>query len=397
MSTEDLLPLLFLSYSVVIAGSLIATEFITTRFFKRRLRNAIDQKSNRRQLVREAFQGSVVQAWMAIGITGMELIAMSVAVGGDAEARGLLIAVSIASTGIVAGLLLTGSMDSVKRKGVVKEFRRIMKTGDRQQFNDLALGVLDFGKLRFNILAVQAMERWGAPDVVPILKKLFDQTPPGFRFRPPGLKAMAEQALAKVSNAVGTIHWGDEKVWLLQAKSHLYYRRLIVAAASENSVELEGLLAGLKRDRYPVPLRQYALHRAFPDIICRDCRTRAEKVPHAYGSHVKCRVCRKSDRLETGVVQLVGRIGAGKDWERTGESLFVQLWDEGSKEPQFAEIDALAFGPLSGENSDWAIASVLETLRNEMPQDKVPIPLASDPPKQLSTNALHQLRIISKL
>lgn len=397
MLTEDLLPILLLSYGAFIALTLIVSEALTTRWFKQKLRKAIDQKTDRRARIKETFVSSVRQAWGAVGLSGLILVVLSILLAADAEAMVLMLAFSTIATIVTAGLLLTGSMDQVKRKGVIKEFRRIMREGDRAQFNDLVHGTLSFGKLRFNILAVQAMERWGAPDVKPVLKDLFEQTPPGYTFRPPGLKEIARQASGRIHIEEDLLRRNQKSVWLQQAKVYLFPRRVLKAASNIHSAHFNRLMEGFSPKTYPVPFQQYELHMSFDELVCRDCRTRAVKVPNDYGTFVQCRICGKSETLETGAKRLVGRIGAGKDWEREGESLYVQLWNDERKEPQFADVDALAFGQLKGANADWAIAAVLETLRNHLPPTKLPIPLESEPPKQLSNNALHQLRIISNI
>lgn len=391
MTASSLLPILMMGFSVIFAFSLILTEGLTTWQFKRHLRETMETSDNVREGVRLAFKRSLLQSWGMIGLVCLGMFIVSSVVPAELEARVLLYVCSGLVTFLVAATIQSGSIDRMKRKGVVNAFKKAMEERETKVVEDLAAGVIDFGKLRFTILAVQALERWGSPRSVDLLRQIHMQAKEGFVLRPPGLKELARLALEKVEkgDAIGRAGTED-KVEILE-QHFLFYRRLGKAAAQQSSTELNWFLGSLDRQLFPYQQQQHVLFDGYPQLFCTKCLTRSQMLKGKYHSMVNCRICAEAKHMIPGVETVLGTVGEEMEWNLGHGRLQLELWDKSKKKARYAEIDLLRINPAYGE-FDWAIAGVLETLRNQHPPKKFPLKLDQELPEGLAPNTLHQLR-----
>lgn len=103
--------------------------------------------------------------------------------------------------------------------------------------------------------------------------------------------------------------------------------------------------------------------------------------------------------LVGGVRQAVGVVGMSEEFERDPdrERLYVNVWDEVDRYPQFAEIDALEIRGGQPVNYDWAVNAVLEELASldAARSGAIPVYITGNP--GLNENTLRLLQSFGKV
>ncbi|MEM7036138.1 MAG: HEAT repeat domain-containing protein [Bacteroidota bacterium] len=140
---------------------------------------------------------------------------------------------------------------------------------------------------------------------------------------------------------------------------------------------------------------QMALREEYPALMCTECFARPEKLKYEAWEYVRCKKCRDVQHLRKNVQEVVGYIGREKELRFKEGVAWIGLWDEGEKTGQFAEIDRLEV--KSGQEIDynWAISSVVETLRNEW-VGEIEFELEVDPLLVLNENTYRNLRSLEQ-
>lgn len=135
--------------------------------------------------------------------------------------------------------------------------------------------------------------------------------------------------------------------------------------------------------------------RAYPELFCLACLTRAQLLSHSTWVFVHCRHCLRPELLQTGVKRVVGEIGGVSDWDLKDGILALGLWNEERRQARAADLDALHVLGGSDLNYDWAVSAVLEAMQqfqSQMPPI-LPIELLNHPP--ISANSLALLRTLA--
>ena len=135
----------------------------------------------------------------------------------------------------------------------------------------------------------------------------------------------------------------------------------------------------------------------YPDLFCRNCWSRAERMQDVEWSWVRCQTCREARGLVAGVVAVIGVIGTEVEWILEGDILRIQLWNETTRQARIGEIDGLEIVGGQSVSYDWAVTAVLEKLRNARPENAPPLPLKMVDAPQLSVNTMHVIRTICEM
>ncbi|MFN8394096.1 MAG: HEAT repeat domain-containing protein [Bacteroidia bacterium] len=153
-------------------------------------------------------------------------------------------------------------------------------------------------------------------------------------------------------------------------------------------LEVESMLDRAARQCLPA-------RRAYPDLLCQACLTRARQMSYKTWVFVHCRHCIRHDLLQAGVKRVVGEIGGVMDWDLKEGLLKIGLWDEERRTARAADIEALHVIGGSNLNYDWAVSAVVEAMQqfqSEMPE-ALPIELIDNP--SISANSVALLRTLS--
>lgn len=139
---------------------------------------------------------------------------------------------------------------------------------------------------------------------------------------------------------------------------------------------------------------QLSLRRAFPDLYCADCYSRAEAQRYADWEWVRCKQCHEIHGLKVGVEKVIGQIGGDADWALEGGVLRLNLWDEKAHKARYAEMDVFEVVGGKALNYDWAVSAVIDKLHNQQqgPANRIAVKLSAEP--TLEVNTLQLLRTL---
>ncbi len=142
---------------------------------------------------------------------------------------------------------------------------------------------------------------------------------------------------------------------------------------------------------------QLSVRRAFPDVYCVECYSRAESLHYEEWEWVRCKQCKEVHHLRSGVQKVIGQIGGkpvGSEGLLQNGLLRIDLWDDKSQKGRYGEVDVLEIVGGQPVNYDWAISAVIEKLHNQHqgPVNMLTIKLVDQP--KLEVNTLHLLRTL---
>ncbi|MDX2062866.1 MAG: HEAT repeat domain-containing protein [Bacteroidia bacterium] len=107
---------------------------------------------------------------------------------------------------------------------------------------------------------------------------------------------------------------------------------------------------------------------------------------------VTCRSCTGLEAIRSGVVRVVGTVGAPSRIYQEGDTLFLELWDEAAKQALPAEVDALYLCGGSAIGYDWAISAVLQGLSNRLGARAQRLPIQTENLPELAPNTQRLLQ-----
>lgn len=139
---------------------------------------------------------------------------------------------------------------------------------------------------------------------------------------------------------------------------------------------------------------QLILRRAYPDLFCAHCFSRAEDLHYEEWEWVRCKQCKEVHGLAIGARQVIGQIGGDHDWVMENGQVRVNLWDESLHRARYGEVDVLEVVGGKPLNYNWAISAVIEKMHNLHPvaEFRVKVRLVGNP--LLEVNTLHLLRTL---
>lgn len=364
--------------------------------FKKRLSKVPTGATYNKEHAREALDKSMQEGWTGLIALGTLLVLTAILVLPDFSLRTIMMGCSGVGLVLVAVTFGGSGKRRIVTSGLQGAILDAMQTGRDEQVRDLMEFAKGFKSEKIQLLVVQALEKWGGRTSLVMLEELWEQVRRDNSDASAGLKERTRNALAKVRFAEKDAQRGNPKRLRELALEYHFYRRLGKAAADFDAYNLRWLLGESPGNNYSYHSRQEELHASFPGVFCRKCHVRGEFWENEHYTEVVCKHCKEARHLIKNVKHVRGVLGKGQEVQ-FGGILEVSLWDEAEKKTVYAEIDSLSFGEMGETDADWAVASVVEKLLNELPAEKVPVPLDNPPPKGLSNNAIHQLASLTRL
>lgn len=136
---------------------------------------------------------------------------------------------------------------------------------------------------------------------------------------------------------------------------------------------------------------QVPLKEAYPNLYCKQCMARSEKLKRGEWEWVRCKRCHDVTNLQKGIEYVRGEIGGDVEWKLDNGRLTVKAWDESRKLANPLELDELEIHSGAAMDYDWAVSAVVQKLQNHVHAgDRVPVKL--DPGVTLSVNTQMMLR-----
>ena len=371
----------------------LGLEFVAKRLFVNRVERSIAGGVQYGKALKESYRRAVSSGWTVVIAMAFGLV-MAVLFGiEESEARAYLLLIGGIFMGLFVSIYLVASPRRIKRGGLLLVLEKVMREGRKAEVEGLALAAIGFGDLKVQMTLVQAMERWGGEAALEVVVKLRERIR-GYAEVVIGVDNYAQEVIRKLDYARKTKAREDIVGYEQLGGTYLLYKRLGEAASLADADKLRWFAEG-EGEQFAFHTRMQALNQAFPDVCCQKCWARGEQVQLEHHKVVRCKRCQESEHLLLGVKGIKGLIGMEHDWKREGEMVEVGLWDAGKKTVRFAEVDATRFEAGNMENPDWSLARILEALRNQMPPEKMPIPIENEPPEGISPNALLQLEAIT--
>lgn len=265
--------------------------------------------------------------------------------------------------------------------------RSIAQKVDTKQAEAILLNAAADPEDLTRLAAIQGLEILGTDAALKTLESLSSD----------GNTNVASQAHIALSQAKLLLqgHQLDEAYGILDLiESHVYWLNQL-NRDDTNPDEIEPRIMEVE-SRLDLAARQcLQARRAYPDVLCLACLTRARQLSYRTWVFVHCRHCLRPELLQKGVQRVVGEIGGVSDWDLNDGLLTLGLWDEERRLARAADIDALHVIGGSDLNYDWAVSAVLEAMQqfqSQMPPI-LPIELLNNPP--ISANSLALLRTLA--
>ncbi|MFN8394094.1 MAG: HEAT repeat domain-containing protein [Bacteroidia bacterium] len=151
-------------------------------------------------------------------------------------------------------------------------------------------------------------------------------------------------------------------------------------------------LAEITRQIDDIVFSQLPIRRAYPYVYCMDCYSRAEEMRHNEWEWIRCKQCKEVHGLKIGVRKVVGQIGGESTSHFEEGTLYLPLWDEGSHQARYAELDELQVIGGKEINYDWAVGALLQKIHDhhQGPAYTTGVRLIGQP--RLEMNSLQLLR-----
>lgn len=380
--------LLFFAAAAFVFVVIWGLEAMVARSFVKRIQKTMAASDNYKLDLQRSYHSAVSNGWTAIIGIGL-LLTMVVLFGFSRDDTRSFLMLYVG--GVMVTLLVVyvgGSPGRIKKMGLVRVLMGLMAKGSKAEVEGFAMAAVGFGDTKHELILVQAMEKWGGRTALEVIEEAKEAIITKEDSMHTDSAKYAAEVQRNLKSSFKSMEREDAVAFAQLSERYLLFQRMGAAASTPGAL---GTFLGDELDAYPFHARLQALNEAFPHCFCTKCYSRVEEFIQNGHVLVRCKNCQESEHLLLGITSVVGLIGGKGDFERAGDVLTVSIWDTMKKKARYAEVDSLRFGEVDSENADWTLASILETLDNQLPEDKKPIPLENSPPSGLSKNALLQL------
>lgn len=252
-------------------------------------------------------------------------------------------------------------------KGKSKDIERVLESAFRQS------------EPKLQTLALEYMREWGSPPTLQLLQSAG-----------PGYSPQVQEEIASTLTYLKGL--GNAEV-LLVAPLDTYFQEFahITEEIASHMSQIKDWnvykkkIDQIRSDIDHIILSQTVLRTSFPDVFCRECRSRAEEIVHEEWRYVRCRSCKEAPDLVPGIGMVIGEIGGEGDWVLDEKKLTVAMWDQ-SETARPAELDLLRIKSNSGINYDWAVSAVVESMKNRFSDEEMRVKVEVEPGVTMSRN-----------
>lgn len=246
--------------------------------------------------------------------------------------------------------------------------------------------------LPVKVYALQQLARLGNPQGRLVLEK-FKDSPDDSISLPAG---EALKNLDKLLSGEEILSAKQLPVFIDEAE---YWHRQYYSPSGPTRRESEERQAELVAIINDIVDSQLLIRKAFPDLLCTRCHTRAEEHVQGRWTYILCRHCGDVMHLKAGIKTVVGCIGNFPPEREEGGVLYLNLWQGKKRKGIYADVDQLVIEGGGDMNYDWAVSAVVAQLQEHWPEedtefetDGIEVVLRNDPP--LDTNSKNLLREI---
>jgi len=188
------------------------------------------------------------------------------------------------------------------------------------------------------------------------------------------------QTAARTGDLMASIQLLDRA----DAYFHLSQEQLLFPEKTAQTHELEQQLARFETT-------QRGLRAAPGEAFCTRCHIRPESRPLRDTQYLICPECGQIDALIPDVRKVVGVIGPTVEGFEAPFHYHVALWDAEARKTRLAQVDEIVVRDGADFNYDWAVAAVIEALRNRFPSASQQLSYEVSPSLELSPNSRNLL------
>jgi hypothetical protein len=303
----------------------------------------------------------------------------------------MALAACVSVAGLGSAMLLKKPLREYRRKVSSLAARQLVRRAKPEEAGAILIAAANHQDAVVRLAAVEVLRELGTNSGIAALKKLAED-------QDASVVAAARDAMDDLIPALKGSLILSVRTMETYVEEHKFLGKQFASRKPANPARVLEKLTEITQQIDEIVYSQLSLRRAYPDVFCEDCLSRAEDLQYEEWEWVRCKHCKEVHGLRAGVRKVVGQIGGelpfGGEGKFENGVLRVTLWDAEKQKARYGEVDVLEVIGGQGINYDWAISAVIEKMHNQGQgrANMVSVKLTGKP--VLEVNTLHLLRTL---